>query len=459
MKRIERRLIVAGTLLIGISYGLARFAYGLFLPSMRDDVGLSPTTAGLIGSGAYVGYCFAIVVSALLVERLGARFVTVTAALVAAVGMAAIAASTHPLLLAVAILFAGMSTGLASPPMAQAVSGVIDEARQGHANTLINAGTSLGVAVSGPVAFIATGQWRLAYAAFAVAALINALMLWFSVPRRLDASDTPSEADSTTPRTGGLRRPGIVALALAAIGMGTASSAYWTFSSDVVMTLGDFGQNTANGVWILIGVAGLFGGIAGDLVKRVGVNWVHRASLAAMALSLVLLVLMPTHLMAVGVSAALFGAAYIMLTGVYLVWGVGLYADRPAVGLGLPFLMIAAGQIVGSPLAGYLIGSLGSVVCFVTFALIALATALVRYRGRRQDSHHEQRHAGEHEGNRDAGKADKAWPEAPRRGRSSDVAVAPPAESVAPLARFYMPAMPPLGAIAWIARRCRQWFG
>ncbi|WP_110686022.1 MFS transporter [Salinicola aestuarinus] len=450
MKRPERRLIVAGILLIGISYGLARFAYGLFLPSMRDDVGLSTATAGFIGSGAYVGYCLAIVASALWVERLGARLVAVIAALVAAGGMAAIAVSTHPLVLAVAILFAGMSTGLASPPMAQAVSGVIDEARQGRANTLINAGTSLGVAVSGPVAFLATGQWRLAYAVFAVAALINALMLWFSVPRRLDASDTPSEADSTTPRTGGLRRPGMFALVLAAIGMGTASAAYWNFASDVVMTLGDFGQNTASGVWVLIGVAGLFGGVAGDLVERLGVNWVHRVWLCAMALSLVLLVLMPTHLMAVGISAALFGAAYIMLTGVYLVWGVGLYADRPAVGLGLPFLMIAVGQVVGSPLAGYLIGSQGSVFCFTTFALIALATALVRHRERHQVSHYPAHPAGKHEVN---GNADKARAEVARPGKSSDGTVAASTGSVAPLGRFYLPAMPPLGAIEWIARR------
>lgn len=421
MKRPELRLIVAGTLLIGISYGLARFAFGLFLPSMREDVGLSATMAGFIGSGAYVGYALAIVASALLVERLGARLVAVAAALIAAVGMAAIAASTQPLLLAAAVLFAGMSTGLASPPMAQAVSSTIDEARQGRANTLINAGTSLGVAVSGPVAFIATGQWRLAYAAFAVAALINAVLLWVSVPRRAtNASPRSTQSNSDA----GLRRPGMLALILAAVGMGTASAAYWTFSSDVVMTLGKFGQNTANGVWILIGVAGLVGGVAGDLVKRLGINGVHRVSLAAMALSLGLLVLMPSNLAAVLLSAALFGATYIMLTGVYLVWGVGLFTDRPAVGLGLPFLMIAAGQIIGSPLAGYLIGSHGYGICFAVFSAIALATMLFGYR----DVAHSEAHA--------------------RR----TVPAAVPRQPASELERFYMPAMPPLALIDRVLR-------
>lgn len=377
MTRTEFRLIVAGTMLIGTTYGLARFAYGLFLPSMREEVGLSATLAGIIGSGAYVGYCLAIVLSALLVERYGPRRIAVAAALIAAVGMAGIAASTQAIWLAGAVLLAGTSTGLASPPMAQAVSRAITVPRQGRANTVINAGTSLGVAVSGPVAFIATGQWRLAYAAFAVAALLNALLLLISVPRT-SANDTAKATDSKDDdRSGGLWRPRALTLIAAATGMGMASAAFWTFSSEVVITLGHFEQATANIAWILIGVAGLVGGAAGDLIARFGLNTVHRGSLAAMAGALGLLVLSPSNLAAVFVSGALFGAAYIMLTGVYLVWGIRLYADRPAIGLGLPFLMIAVGQIVGSPLAGYLIGSRGYLVCFIAFALIAVATALI----------------------------------------------------------------------------------
>ncbi|WP_446926456.1 MFS transporter, partial [Klebsiella pneumoniae] len=91
------------------SYGLARFAYGLFLPAIRDDVGMNASVAGAIASGAYLGYCVAIVASAALVERLGPRRVAVAAGAVAALGMAAVALSTTPWMLAAAVLFAGMS--------------------------------------------------------------------------------------------------------------------------------------------------------------------------------------------------------------------------------------------------------------------------------------------------------------------------------------------------------------
>lgn len=431
MSRNELRLIAAGTLLIGVSYGLARFAYGLFLPSMREDVGLSSAMAGAIGSGAYMGYCLAIVVSALLVERFGARLMAVAAALIAAIGMAAISVSTSALWLAGAILLAGTSTGLASPPMAQAVSSAIPGARQGRANTIINAGTSLGVAISGPVAFIATGQWRIAYAAFAVTALFNALLLWVSVPASGDRDEPRDDSplDENRERSGRLWRPSVPMVVLAAVGMGIASAAYWTFSSEAVVTLGHFDQAMANIVWILIGVAGLAGGLAGDLIGRMGLNTVHRGSLAALALSLCLLVLMPSGLPVVLLSAMLFGAAYIMLTGVYLVWGIRLYPDRPAIGLGLPFLMIAMGQIIGSPLAGYLIGGQGYVFSVIAFALVALATSLVTYR------------------------ADGGEESGPKR----QVTASPLPDT--PLQRFYMPAMPPVGVIGMLERQIRARLG
>ena len=47
--------------MIAVTYGLARFAYGLFLPEMRESLDLSETVLGLIGAGSYAGYCLAIV--------------------------------------------------------------------------------------------------------------------------------------------------------------------------------------------------------------------------------------------------------------------------------------------------------------------------------------------------------------------------------------------------------------
>ena len=56
-------LVAPGLALIAVTYGLARFAYGLFLPEMRGAFGLSPSLLGAIGAGSYIAYGGAIVVA------------------------------------------------------------------------------------------------------------------------------------------------------------------------------------------------------------------------------------------------------------------------------------------------------------------------------------------------------------------------------------------------------------
>ena len=60
-------LIVGGTALIACTYGLARYGYGLFLPSFRADFALSSTLSGLLATGAFGSYCAAALLSGHLV--------------------------------------------------------------------------------------------------------------------------------------------------------------------------------------------------------------------------------------------------------------------------------------------------------------------------------------------------------------------------------------------------------
>jgi uncharacterized MFS-type transporter YbfB len=55
--------------LIAVTYGLARFAYGLFVPELRTEFGLDGATAGAIAASSYVAYCVAIAAATLLTAR------------------------------------------------------------------------------------------------------------------------------------------------------------------------------------------------------------------------------------------------------------------------------------------------------------------------------------------------------------------------------------------------------
>jgi predicted MFS family arabinose efflux permease len=159
--------------------------------------------------------------------------------------------------------------------------------------------------------------------------------------------------------------------------VGFASAAYWTFSRDLVVRFGDLSGASSTIFWIVIGVSGLAGGLAGDLVQRFGMARAFRVSLLSMAAAIGLLAAAPSAPPLAYSSAALFGSTYIMLTGIILVWSVSVFHERPSAGLGAAFLLIAVGQVFGALTAGAVAGAAGLVVTFWAFAGIAVVAALI----------------------------------------------------------------------------------
>ncbi|WP_062117867.1 MFS transporter [Aureimonas sp. AU40] len=363
------RIGAMGFGLIALCYGFARFAFGLFLPEIDRDLGLGPSLSGVISGGAFAGYCIAIAASAALTERAGPRMVATAAAIVAALGMVGIALAPSPTILAMAVIVAGLSTGLASPPMAAAVAIAVRNDRQDITNTTINAGTSAGVALSGLVALAMSGQWRLAFGLFAFAAVLLAIAAATSLP-----SAAGRKAAGGFPAiTGSLRR-----LMGATFLAGMASTALWSFGGQLVSQRLGWGPSETGILWSCIGVGGVLGAWSGSLVSRFGLDPVHRTFLALMAASILLIGsswVTPALALICGV---LFGAAYVMLTGVYLLWSVRAVSDRPAVGLMIGFLTFAVGQTAGAPIFGLLMAGPGAGPAVLCFAALAVSAGIIR---------------------------------------------------------------------------------
>ncbi|WP_018330563.1 MFS transporter [Actinomycetospora chiangmaiensis] len=361
-------MVGAGAALIGTSYGLARFAYGLFAPDLQRTFAFGPTLSGVIGAGSYVGYCVAIVVALVLTDRVGPRRMAVAAGVVATVGTATVALAPTTSVLAAGVLVAGSSTGLASPPLAAAVTRRVTSSARDRAQTVVNAGTGIGVLVSGPVALLLVGQWRLAWGLFAVIAAL--VTVW--VARTVPVEGTPPDEGSR-----GVRR-GTVRLVVAALGLGVASIAVWTFGRDLLTTVGGWSAAGSTTLWIVLGAAGFLGALGGDLADRLGPARSWTVVVGVLAGSTLLLALAPGTPVAVVVGAAGFGASYVCVTGFLLLWATRLYPDRSSFGVGLAFLVIALGQAVGAPVVGSLTGTFGAVTAFVACAVIGLAVAAVR---------------------------------------------------------------------------------
>lgn len=74
----------------------------------------------------------------------------------------------------------------------------------------------------------------------------------------------------------------------------------------------------------------------------------------------------------------LFGAAYIISSGVLLIRGTSLLPDRPDLGLGIPFLAVAIGQTVGAPLFGAVLDMTNTRFALSLFAAVAGGAMLWR---------------------------------------------------------------------------------
>lgn len=370
MPRSVYLLVAAGTALIACCYGFARFSYGLFAPVFTETFGLSPTLTGAIGAGSYIGYCAAIIASLLLTDRLGARRVAVAAGVVATVGISMVAVAPSAWFLAVGMLVAGCSTGIASPPLAAAVAQAVPAMAVDRAQTLVNGGTGLGVLLSAPIALLLLGQWRAAWGVYAIVSAMVTIWLLRAVP-----SSTRQRAGISAERAW---RPGAFGLIVASFLMGVGSIAVWTFGRDLITTVGGADTTRSSVMWIILGAAGIIGAFAGDAVQRIGLHWAWAAATVTMASASLLLAAAPSAFAAIVVAATLFGGAYIVLTGLLLLWSVRLYPERTSFGVGLSFFTIAAGQALGAPAVGALIDAVGPRTAFAATALIGLCAVALR---------------------------------------------------------------------------------
>jgi predicted MFS family arabinose efflux permease len=371
------RLAAAGLAVIAVCYGLARFAYGLFVPAFTAEFGLGAAATGAIAASSYAGYCLAVVAATLATVRWGPRAVATAAGLAAVLGTGLIAAAPNVPVLATGVVIAGSSTGLASPPLADAVARWVRADRADRVQTVVNAGTGLGVAVSGPIALLLSGSWRLAWATYCGIAVLVTAWAATTIPGARSRSAGPAAADRPRPRW----RPGAARLLLAAAALGAGSSAVWVFGRDLVVTAGGVGTFASTLMWIVLGAAGVAGAFTGDLVGRTGLGRAWVVGMLLIAAATAVFALAPGWLPAVFAAAATFGAVYIALTGVLLVWGTRTFPDAPALGVGAAFLLIALGQTLAAPVVGLLSDIATAPVAFGAAALAAALGMLALPRG------------------------------------------------------------------------------
>ncbi|WP_289890513.1 MFS transporter [Virgibacillus pantothenticus] len=368
------RLILPGIAMIASTYGLARFSFGLLLPDIQDSLQFSNLTSGTISALFYVAFCFTITISTIITIKKGPRKMIFAAGLAALFGLLLMGLAPNIYILGLGVLLAGASTGLVSPPYGAAISLWIEEKKQGTANTWINSGTSIGIILSGLGAILLTPHWRITYFIYALLTFITLLWNLKIIPKQSMYS-TRMVLKRGDYSIKGVE--GSVKLSTASVVLGICSAAFWTFSRSFFESAGSYEDWQLSIFWVVIGSLGILGGFSGSLIEKKGLAFSYRIATVLLSFAFILLAVSPEKWFIAYSAAGLFGGSYIFLTGVLLVWGIRVFIHNASLGIGVPFLLLAVGQVIGSLSAGLCIGFFGYAFTFILFGCASLIASFI----------------------------------------------------------------------------------
>lgn len=357
---------MTGSVAMFCGLGLGRFAFGMLLPSMSSSLGLNYTQSGILGFTNLIGYLVAVLLSPLILPRLGTRNTATASLLLIAASMLGMAFTTgFPALCALYVL-TGIGSGGVVLPMMSVMSHWFFPSHRGLALGLVMAGPGFGIILSGFVVpkllpFLGLLSWQTGWLIFAVINVAVALLTFTLIRNHPDdVRQDPFGRIPTSPIKSKkkLERSNIKLLVHLGIIFAIYGATYMVYVTFIVTSMVgayQLSEATAGGIWAWIGLLSMFSGmlfgwISDHIGRRLGL------ALAFFFLAIAyLLVGLTDWRLGLYLSIVLFGIV-VWSVPVIMAASAGDYFGAAAAASALAALTFAfsGGQALGPVLAGYL---------------------------------------------------------------------------------------------------------
>lgn len=379
-------VVIVGVLVTLSALGIARFAFGMILPSMGAGLRLSYSQMGVVSTGNFIAYLIGALTSGWFTRRLGARTAIVASLGVIVLSLSTVALSSGFWVAAVAFTVAGLGSGVGNVAMVGLVSHWFLRSVRGRAAGLVVTGSGYAIMISGVLIplinrrFGADG-WRVNWAVLAaVVAVIGvlAMLLLRNHPEDVGATSVGHAVrDAVIHEPVSAREQRRTTLRLGAL-YALFGCSYIIYVTFIVTTLVDdrgFDESAAGWFWFAVGLLSIFSGPifgvisdhAGRKIGLAAVFGMHTVSFVLVGLDLPRLSLY--------LSVVFFGLAAWSIPGI-MGAAVGDYMspDQAVRSLGILTVFFGAGQAVGPVVAGVLADRSGT---FDSSYLLAAALSAV----------------------------------------------------------------------------------
>jgi len=173
-------IVAAGSLGIFACIGLARFALGMLLPAMGQDLHLSYAQMGAISTANFLGYLAGILATARLARRFGARALTAAALLLSGLSMVAIGGVSNLTAIIGLYILTGVGSAMANIPIMAVLSSWFSRQLRGKAAGFVVSGNGAAIVFAGLAVPWLNGltrhTWRLSWVVLGTLVLLIAVV-------------------------------------------------------------------------------------------------------------------------------------------------------------------------------------------------------------------------------------------------------------------------------------------